>query len=53
MATTTRSGLFHEVPEAGAAFGDLYGTFWRQGKLSHELKEIVRLRNARVTDCGY
>lgn len=53
MATTTRRGLFDQVPDAGRAFGELYGTFWREGKLSQELKEVVRLRNARLTDCGY
>lgn len=47
------SGLFDAVPGAGEAFFALYGTFWREGMLSQELKEVVRLRNARLTDCGY
>ena len=34
-------------------FFDLYGTFWREGLLDQQLKEVVRLRNARLTDCGY
>ena len=45
--------MFEQLPEAGAAFRDLYGTFWRDGRLTQELKEVVRLRNARLTDCGY
>ena len=34
-------------------FFDLYGSFWQQGVLSPDLKEMTRLRNARITDCGY
>lgn len=45
--------MFEHVPEAGQAFGELYGTFWRNGRLDQRLKEVVRLRNARLTDCGY
>ena len=41
------------APGAGEAFFDLYGWFWREGRLDQELKEVVRLRNARLTDCGY
>jgi hypothetical protein len=48
-----RSGLFGGAPEAGAAFGELYGTFWREGMVDQRVKEVVRLRNARLTDCGY
>jgi hypothetical protein len=47
------SGLFEAAPGAGEAFMDLYGTFWREGQLDQQLKEVVRLRNARLTDCGY
>lgn len=47
------SGLFGAAPGAGEAFFDLYGWFWCEGRLDHELKEVVRLRNARLTDCGY
>ncbi len=53
MSESSGSGLFDAAPEAGEAFFALYGTFWRNGLLSQELKEAVRLRNARVTDCGY
>ena len=48
-----RSGLFGPAPEAGTAFMELYGTFWRHGQLDQQLKEAVRLRNARLTHCGY
>lgn len=34
-------------------FYSLYGTMWNGGVLDHSLKEIVRIRNARTTDCGY
>ena len=45
--------MFAAAPQAGQAFFDLYGWFWREGQLDQQLKEVVRLRNARVTDCGY
>ena len=35
------------------AFMELYGTFWSHGQLDHVTKELTRLRNARITDCGY
>lgn len=53
MTSESGSGLFAAVPGAGEAFFDLYGAFWHSGVVSHELKEMVRLRNARLTDCGY
>lgn len=58
MSTETRdessgSGLFAAAPGAGEAFFALYGAFWQQGLLDQRLKEVVRLRNARITDCGY
>ena len=40
-------------PGVAAAFGDLYGTFWSHGIVDHVTKETARLRNARITDCGY
>jgi alkylhydroperoxidase family enzyme len=48
----SRSALGHQ-PEALAAFNRLYGTLWSRGVLDHATKELARLRNARVTDCGY
>jgi len=42
-----------EQPETLVAFLRLYGTLWSHGKVPQPLKEIARLRNARITDCGY
>ncbi|HJM28779.1 MAG: hypothetical protein QF596_09490 [Acidimicrobiales bacterium] len=53
MGRDDRSGLFLAYPGIGERFGDLYGTFWCEGNLPHDLKEAVRLRNAQLTDCGY
>ncbi len=40
-------------PEAMAAFWNLYERLWRHGTVEHTVKEVARLRNARITDCGY
>lgn len=53
MGRDDKSGLFIADRQIGEHFGDLYGAFWCQGILSHELKEVIRLRNAQITDCGY
>ena len=34
-------------------FFELYAEFWQHGLVAPELKEMTRLRNARITDCGY
>ena len=34
------------------AFDSMYATLWSHGVLDVDVKELVRLRNARVTDCG-
>ncbi len=44
--------LAHD-PELLAAFGRCYSTLWMHGVLDHSIKEVARLRNARITDCGY
>ncbi|HCV00448.1 MAG: hypothetical protein CL897_06175 [Dehalococcoidia bacterium] len=46
------TALAHQPGLAGA-FGMLYSTFWSKGALDHRTKEVTRMRNARVTDCGY
>ena len=46
------SVLAHQ-PELLAAFQRLYGTLWSHGALDQPTKEVARLRNARVTGCGY
>ena len=48
-----RYGLLAHAPEVLHAFLDLYGHLWRDGVVDHPTKEVVRLRNARITDCGY
>ena len=40
-------------PELAMAFGTTYANFWSQGVLDHPTKETTRIRNARITDCGY
>lgn len=49
---TFSSALAHQ-PEISTSFGRFYATLWSDGQVDHLTKEIVRLRNARVTDCGY
>jgi len=44
--------LAHQ-PELARTFAATYGQFWSHGVLDHPTKETVRLRNARITDCGY
>lgn len=51
--TRTRSGLFSQTEPLGHSFFELYGSLWQQGLLDPQLKEAVRLRNARITDCGF
>ena len=46
------SALAHQ-PELASNFYNLYGTFWSHGQVDHVVKETVRLRNARTTDCGF
>jgi hypothetical protein len=41
-----------QQPELASRFGALYATFWQQGLVSQRVKEVVRMRNARITDCG-
>jgi len=44
--------LAHQ-PEMASRFADLYAHFWQQGRVSQRIKEITRIRNARITDCGF
>ena len=41
------------TPEVIGRFGELYSALWQIGTLSPDLREMTRLRNARVTNCGY
>ena len=40
-------------PEMIRRFFDLYAELWQSGEIPPDLKELTRIRNARVTDCGY
>jgi len=65
MSTTPRlkSASADEEPSFGTVmahapdmlnrFGELYAALWQTGTLAADLREMTRLRNARVTDCGY
>lgn len=46
------TGFAAALPGAGLAFDELYGRLWSAGQLDPQLKEVVRMRNARITDCG-
>jgi hypothetical protein len=39
--------------ELSRKFSEMYGFFWQRGVLDLEVKETIRLRNARTVDCGY
>ncbi len=45
--------LLAHQPDLAGMFGQLYGQFWSHGHVDHPTKETVRIRNARITDCGY
>ncbi|MEO1061647.1 MAG: hypothetical protein AAFZ07_09535 [Actinomycetota bacterium] len=45
--------IYAHRPVLGQRFSELYGTMWRRGVLDPPTKELVRIRNARVTDCGF
>jgi AhpD family alkylhydroperoxidase len=53
IAASTLKEAFALEPDVFDAFWDLYGTLWMDGQLDHATKEMARMRNARVTDCGY
>jgi alkylhydroperoxidase family enzyme len=47
------NSVLAHLPEALAAFEHLYGTLWSRGPVPPALLELVRIRNARITGCGY
>ena len=51
--TPTLANVLMNTPEVFAAFGEVYAEFWQRGIISQEIKEMTRIRNARITDCGY
>lgn len=50
-AASIRTVMAHS-PSVRAAFDRMYATLWSNGVVDVDVKELVRLRNARVTDCG-
>jgi hypothetical protein len=44
--------ILSQTPEAWGAFQRLYGILWSHGTVEHATKEVARIRNARLTDCG-
>jgi alkylhydroperoxidase family enzyme len=40
-------------PALAARFAELYGAFWASDVLSARIKELCRMRNARITACGF
>ncbi len=45
--------VFAHRPALLKAFGELYATLWQRGVLDEPTREVVRLRNARVTSCSF
>ena len=41
------------APNTMMRFFETYGEFWQNGVVAQEVKEMTRMRNARITDCGY
>ena len=50
-APSIRTVLAHS-PGVRQAFDTMYATLWSKGRVDLDVKELVRLRNATVTDCG-
>jgi hypothetical protein len=48
-----RGGVLRRQPALCEAFLAYYGTLWSRGVLDHPAKEVARIRNARLVDCGY
>jgi hypothetical protein len=47
------ASVMAHTPAAVTKFFALYSEFWQRGIVSVQVKELTRLRNARITDCGY
>ncbi len=45
--------VMQHTPDSIGRFFELYAYFWQAGKVAPTIKEMTRLRNARITDCGY
>ncbi|MCH1551443.1 MAG: hypothetical protein L7T19_09800 [Pseudomonadales bacterium] len=49
----TFAGVTAHAPKMMRDFFGVYAEFWQNGVVAAEVKEMTRLRNARMTDCGY
>jgi|TARA_B100000959_G_C14886559_1_gene584862 hypothetical protein len=49
----TFANVTAHAPDMIARFFTLYTELWQKGIVPPELKELTRIRNARITDCGY
>lgn len=47
------ASVMAHTPEVMNRFFTLYAEFWQRGVVAAQVKEMTRLRNARITDCGY
>ena len=45
--------ILAHTPRLAKRFADLYAELWQEGVVDASIKEMTRIRNARVTDCGY
>lgn len=61
MSTTPRlppavadrpTSVLGHAPELRARFDEMYAELWANGSVGEDVKELVRLRNAQITDCG-
>ena len=52
-AAPSEYGVLAHAPEVLDGFRRLYGGLWQHGIVDHPTKEVVRLRNARLTGCAY
>jgi hypothetical protein len=41
------------TPETATRFFELYAEYWQRGISPVAIREMTRLRNARVTDCRF
>ena len=46
-------GALAHAPRLAQGFSELYAEYWQSKVTELPLKEMTRLRNARITDCGY
>ncbi len=47
------AGALMHAPRLAAGFAALYAEYWQSEVTDLPLKEMTRIRNARITDCGY